>query len=309
MHTYDPSVALVVVDMQNAFVHPQGALYVAGAAELVSALNAEIAAATSAGAPVVYTQDYRPIDGAARAEWQVQLYPGLRQAGEVVVKGPGATGGFSDFVLDQDPETGSSRLDRVLRDAGVRSLVVTGLAADVCVKQTALDARRLGYQVSMPLPLSRFAHAHPDGDAAAVAELTAVGVAVEQDRSEAMWTSAERAYLAGEHLGRLATVAPSGPQVRPVGYRVNDELGTVDVGGIRLSSTRKWRNVEADGRVALVVDDVGAGAEFTPRGVEIRGHATAVVAGGEELIRIAPTRIISWGLESDGCTPRGRTVG
>ena len=123
-----------------------------------------------------------------------------------------------------------------------------------------------------------------------------------------MWTDAERDYLTQQPIGRLATLGPAGPQVRPVGFQLNAELGTVDVGGIRLSTTRKWRNVEADGRVALVVDDTGEAEEFSPRGVEIRGHAQTV-RGEPELIRIKPRRIISWGLDSDSFTPAARSVG
>jgi pyridoxamine 5'-phosphate oxidase family protein len=119
-----------------------------------------------------------------------------------------------------------------------------------------------------------------------------------------MWTDKEKEFLDTQRIGRLATIGPSGPQVRPVGFRINRELDTVDVGGIRLSRTQKWRNVRADGRVAFVVDDLGGGDEFAPRGVEVRGRAETV-EDGTELIRIRPDRIISWGLDS---SPFGPTV-
>lgn len=185
MNRYGPQTALVVVDMQNAFVHPHGALHVAGAGELVSVINAEVDAATAAGSPVVYTRDRQPVPAgravAASSDWQVRMYPGLHVAGRIVTKGPGADGGYSGFV-HYDPATGlrdTSHLGGLLREAGVRGLVVTGLAADVCVKHTALDGAGLGYQVTVPLQASRFVHAHPDGDAAAIAELTGAGVTVE----------------------------------------------------------------------------------------------------------------------------------
>ena len=93
-----------------------------------------------------------------------------------------------------------------------------------------------------------------------------------------MWTEAERDFLSGQQIGRLATLGPAGPQVRPTGFRVNAETSTVDIGGAHLSKTRKWRNIAANDRVAFVVDDVGSGAEFRPRGVEIRGRAELVSA-------------------------------
>lgn len=122
-----------------------------------------------------------------------------------------------------------------------------------------------------------------------------------------MWTEAERNYLDGQGLGRLVTLAPAGPQVRPVGFQLNTKLGTVDIGGIHLSATRKWRNIQIDDRVAFVVDDTGAADAFTPRGVEIRGHAETIHEPGE-LIRITPRRIISWGLDTDSFTPAARNL-
>ncbi len=54
---YDTTTALIIVDVQNDFADPKGGLSVAGGAEVVPAINAEIAAARAAGALVVYTQD------------------------------------------------------------------------------------------------------------------------------------------------------------------------------------------------------------------------------------------------------------
>lgn len=171
--------------MQNAFVDPAGALHTDRAEELLAVLNIQIGSAARAGSPVFYTRDEQPVptDRARSdsADWPVALHPDLRVVGEVVAKGPGVTGGFSGFVHHDaaDGHSGVSLLDRLLRAASVRHLVVTGLAADVCVKETALEGARLGYAVTVPLRASRFVHAHPDGDAAAIAELTAAGVAVD----------------------------------------------------------------------------------------------------------------------------------
>lgn len=72
----------------------------------------------------------------------------------------------------------------------------------------------------------------------------------------ATYTEIERAYLIGQNLGRLATVGPNGvPQVRPVGFRLNED-GTVDIGGPKLSTSQKWRNAERNPAVAFVVDDM-----------------------------------------------------
>ncbi|MYH40956.1 MAG: isochorismatase family protein, partial [Chloroflexi bacterium] len=57
---YDARTALVVVDVQNDFAHPEGSLYVAGAEEAIAAANREIERAQGAGALVAYTQDWHP---------------------------------------------------------------------------------------------------------------------------------------------------------------------------------------------------------------------------------------------------------
>jgi pyridoxamine 5'-phosphate oxidase family protein len=118
-----------------------------------------------------------------------------------------------------------------------------------------------------------------------------------------MFTAAEREYLVGQPIGRIATLGPSGaPQVRPVGFQVRDDR--IDVGGANLPATQKYRNIQRDGRVSLVVDDLASTDPWTPRGVEIRGRAEAL----GDVIRIHPARIISWGLESPGNSPRSRRV-
>jgi pyridoxamine 5'-phosphate oxidase family protein len=113
-----------------------------------------------------------------------------------------------------------------------------------------------------------------------------------------VFTDAERKYLAGQPLGRLGTLGPDGaPQVRPVGYRYNADLDTMDVGGLNMAASRKYRNVQADPRVSFVVDDLASTDPWRPRGIEIRGRAEALLAGGAtgeglsaEIIRIHPRR-------------------
>ena len=120
------------------------------------------------------------------------------------------------------------------------------------------------------------------------------------------FTEAEEQYLVTQMLGRLATIGPDGaPQVRPVGFTFNRSLGTIDIGGRNMSSSRKFHNVRADGRVSFVVDDLASIKPWLPRGVEIRGTAVALVAAplddgsSADLIRIHPLRIFGWGLDSN----------
>lgn len=121
-----------------------------------------------------------------------------------------------------------------------------------------------------------------------------------------VFTDAELAFLQGErHLARLATVGPDGmPHIAPVGWSLDEDASVVQVGGINLTTTKKFRDVARTGRAAIVIDDVLP--PFRPRGVEVRGRA--VVQGEPDaLIVIHPERIVSWGL--DGATRSARNVG
>ena len=114
------------------------------------------------------------------------------------------------------------------------------------------------------------------------------------------------AYLATQRLGRLATVDPRGaPQNNPVGFRYNAALGTIDIGGLNMGASRKFRNLAGNPRVAFVVDDLASIQPWRPRMVENRGWAEAlhgaaspVPGGSAEIIRIHPERVISFGLDA-----------
>lgn len=124
---------------------------------------------------------------------------------------------------------------------------------------------------------------------------------------------AERDFLRGQLLGRLATVSSDGtPQNRPLGFRLNDD-GTIDLGGPWVASTQRYRNVQANPRVAFVVDDLtpdepGAIKPGMGRGVEIRGIAETLTVQdppgqpgwrSNEIIRIHPKRVLSWHIDPD----------
>ena len=90
------------------------------------------------------------------------------------------------------------------------------------------------------------------------------------------FSKAERSYLAGQRLGRLATVSPTGIVGNaPVAFFVRSD-DTVDIGGQRIGATKKFRNVTAGSRVAFVVDDLAPGPGWHPRYLEIRGTAEAL---------------------------------
>ena len=194
MISYDPTTALVVVDMQNDFADPGGSLSVAGAERVVRNVNREVRRAAAAGAVVVYTQDWHPpstphfvTDGGIwpvhciADSWGAALVPGLEIVSELRVrKGSNGEDGYSGFSM-RDPQTGAETptpLEAMLRDRGVERVAVCGLATDYCVSATALDAARLGFTTSAVADAMAAVNLAPGDGATAVAEMAAAGVTV-----------------------------------------------------------------------------------------------------------------------------------
>ena len=163
---YDGATALIVVDVQNDFADPKGSLSVHGGERVPEAVNREIAAAREAGAFLVYSQDWHPehtphfeVDGGVwpvhcvGGTWGAEFHSDLDVTDDAVVlrKGTGGEDGYSVFTV-RDPETGeeaATALERILREHGIERVVIGGLATDYCVKDTVLDARRLGFPVTV----------------------------------------------------------------------------------------------------------------------------------------------------------------
>ncbi len=191
--TYDDSVALVVVDVQNDFADPAGGLYVPGGEQVLPRVNLEVERAVSAGAAVVCTQDWHPPqtphfakDGGTwpvhcvGGSWGAELHPDLVAGGERLRKGTGGEDGYSAFTL-RDPSSGVEQptgLTELLRAGGVRSVVVVGLATDYCVKETALDAVRLGFATTVLSDAVRAVDLQPGDGRAALEAMEAAGVTI-----------------------------------------------------------------------------------------------------------------------------------
>jgi nicotinamidase/pyrazinamidase len=186
--------ALIVVDVQNDFADPAGGLYVQGGEEIVETCSRLVEAAQEAGAAVVYTQDWHPPvtphfakDGGrwpvhcVAGTWGAELHPDLVVAGAVVRKGVGGEDGYSGFSV-RDPasgEEGTTELEGMLRSFGTERVVVAGLAADVCVKETALDAVRLGFTTVVVQGATRAVVADDAAEAKLYEALRGAGVLVE----------------------------------------------------------------------------------------------------------------------------------
>lgn len=177
---YDASTALIVVDMQNDFAHPDGSLFVAGGDALVGGINDEIAGARAAGGVVVLSQDWHPaatphfdVDGGVwpvhcvAGTWGAELIDGLdphHAASAIIRKGTNGEDGYSAFSMrkpggDVDIPTGLAGL---LRERKIERVVVCGLATDVCVSATAQSAAAAGLDTTVLWESSR--PVHPDAD-------------------------------------------------------------------------------------------------------------------------------------------------
>lgn len=190
---YDAGTALVVVDVQNDFADPAGGLYVAGAERIVPVVNAEIAAARAAGAQVVYTTDWHPaatphfVTGGGpwpvhcvKGTWGAELHAELTVDGDILRKGTGGEDGYSGFGM-REPLTGEARttgLAALLRARGVSAVVVVGLAGDVCVQATALDAVRLGFATRVVRAATASVNLAEGDEDRAFAAMAAAGVEV-----------------------------------------------------------------------------------------------------------------------------------
>lgn len=188
--------ALIVVDVQNDFADPGGSLFVSGGDQAIGFINEQIAMARAGGARIVYTQDWHPETTPHFAKdggiwpvhclgdgWGSELHPELSPplTDDVRIhKGSGGEDGYSAFSV-RDPVTGDSsatELEAALRDRGVGSVTVVGLATDYCVKETALDAVRLGFTTTLLADGIRSVDLEPGDGARAVAAMSAAGVVV-----------------------------------------------------------------------------------------------------------------------------------
>ena len=148
-----PFDALIVVDVQNDFM-PGGALPVPNALTIIPVINRYIEIFSKAKAVVAATRDWHPPNHISfktrggpwpphciQNTWGAQFHPDLKLPKDAIIVSKG-------YREDKEAYSGfeDTELDKLLRERGVKRVFVAGVATEYCVKATALDAIKLGYQ-------------------------------------------------------------------------------------------------------------------------------------------------------------------
>lgn len=188
--TLRPTDALLIVDLQNDFC-PGGALPVGEGDGVVAVLNRWIAAAAQGGADVIASRDWHPpghvsfherggpwpthcVQGTAGAAFHPQL--ALPPDARIVSKG-------TDAGRDHYSAFEGTGLADLLRKRGIRRLWVGGLALDVCVRATVLDALKEGFEVHLLQPATR--PVDPGEGPGALEQMRAAGCVLEDGGADA----------------------------------------------------------------------------------------------------------------------------
>ncbi len=181
-----PQDALIVVDVQNDFCRG-GALPVAKGDEVVPVLNRWIEAAEKASAKIVVSRDWHSPGHMSFREqgglWPphcvqntegAEFHPDLNVPGEAIIVSKG-----DEVDRDQYSALHQTGLGERLEEQGVKRVWVGGLAQDVCVRATVLDAVKSGFEVHVIKAGTRAVDVQPgDGDRA-LAEMRQAGAIIE----------------------------------------------------------------------------------------------------------------------------------
>lgn len=179
--------ALIVVDVQNDFC-PGGALAVREGDAVVPVLNEWIERAQSAGAAVVASRDWHPEDhcsfDARGGPWPrhcvretrgAAFHPELRLSDDALVVSKGQARDRDNYSAFDD--TG---LADTLHQRGIERLWVGGLAQDVCVRATVLDACEAGFETHLIADATRAVDVNPGDGERALEAMRAAGARIEK---------------------------------------------------------------------------------------------------------------------------------
>jgi nicotinamidase/pyrazinamidase len=179
--------ALLVVDVQNDFC-PDGALGVPGGDRIVPVLNKYIELFRKRGLPVYFTRDWHPpvtvhfkpyggqwpphcVQGTKGAEF----HPGLKMPPQAVVMSKGDDPEQESYSAFSGHDEKGRGLAEVLKSDGITHFYIGGLATDYCVRQSALDAFREGFEVTVLIDAVRGVDVTPGDSERALEEIKGKG--------------------------------------------------------------------------------------------------------------------------------------
>ncbi|WP_170785221.1 bifunctional nicotinamidase/pyrazinamidase [Ruegeria lacuscaerulensis] len=171
--------ALIVIDVQNDFC-PGGALAVPGGDEIVAPINAIMDEFDA----VILTQDWHPAghssfasthagknpfdvvempygpqvlwpDHCVQGTQGAAFHPDLRIEGDLIIRKGFRSAVDSYSAFFENDQTTPTGLEGYLNTRGIRKLTMVGLATDFCVHFSAVDAARLGFEVTVNMGLCR----------------------------------------------------------------------------------------------------------------------------------------------------------
>lgn len=150
----DAKSVLLVVDVQVDFC-PGGALGVPGGTEIIGLINDYVRFFHARGIPVVMSRDWHPPDHSSFKEqggpWPVHCVQGSRggrfHPDLAIPPGSSIISKATDSKREAYSAFDGTPLEDLLRKLDAKTIYIAGLATDYCVKHTALDARRLGFNV------------------------------------------------------------------------------------------------------------------------------------------------------------------
>lgn len=175
--------ALLLVDVQNDFC-PGGTLAVPEGDRVVETINR----VSGLFRFVVASQDWHPADHVSFKErggpWPphciqgtrgAQFHPALDRSNVQVVVRKGSNPDRDAYSAFDATDKSARSLDEILRSRGVRTLFVAGLATDYCVKASALDGLRNGYEVRVIVDAVKAVDVSPGDGGRALEEITQRG--------------------------------------------------------------------------------------------------------------------------------------
>lgn len=150
---------------------------------MIAPLNAWIRRFLQAHRPIIATRDWHPPDHCSfipqGGPWPPHCVAGTEGAKFAPTLALPADAWVIAKATEKEREAYSgfagTELDARLRAAGIERLLVGGLATDYCVKNTVLDALRLGYRVVVLRQAIRAVDVSPGDGARALAEMQAAG--------------------------------------------------------------------------------------------------------------------------------------